>query len=128
MVTMGHNQPDVISYKNYFNLDESFPMSIIDVFDDEGVHTQLGEYQLPTKHTDVRNFIIFVLTVLTDVSNMIPTFMKQLKSYFQFVFTNSKAFLVKQIVEVVSSFYFPSLKFICFYICMTDSTKRKTFS
>ena len=40
--------------------------------------------------------------------------LKQVKSYFQFVFTNSKAFLVKQIVEVISSVYFLSSKFIRF--------------
>ena len=57
MVTMGHNQPDVSCHKNYFNVDETFPISIADVVDDEAVHIQLEEYQLPRKHADVRNLL-----------------------------------------------------------------------
>jgi hypothetical protein len=51
--TMGHNQPSS-DYKNYFNLSESYPEIITNMFSEE-LQKELGECQLPRKHPDVKS-------------------------------------------------------------------------
>jgi len=61
--TMGHNQPSS-ECKNYFNLDETYPDPITDMFEEE-LQKELGECILPTKNSDVNSnyFLISIYDV-----------------------------------------------------------------